>query len=118
MAKAAALSLRPLAIRFLADEYDDTSLTVITFLQSIMALYKKEKKRAAQTHLTQEKAEFLVKLLETTFAKLRYFSDEEWGGDDDDEDGEDEVVTAFLDLRKVCRVRLKGKYSIAQAAKL
>lgn len=67
-----------------------------------MAIYKKEKKRAAQTHLTQEKAEFLVKLMETTFSKLRYFSDEEWGGDDDDDDdGEDEVVTAFLDMRKV-----------------
>jgi exportin-T len=95
------LNLRPLAIRFLEDEYDDTSLTVIPFLQSILGLYKKEKKRAAQAHLTQEKADFLVKLLETTFSKLRYFTDEEWGGDDDDDDGEDEVVTAFLDMRRV-----------------
>lgn len=101
MAKSAALSLRPLAIRFLGDEYDDTSLTAISFLQSVLVIYKKEKKRAAQTHLTQEKADFLVKLLETTFSKLRYFSDEEWGGDDDDDDGEDEVVTAFLDMRRV-----------------
>lgn len=66
-----------------------------------MAIYKKEKKRSIQTHLTQEKAEFLVKLLETTFSKLRYFSDEEWGGEDDDDDGEDEVVTAFIDTRRV-----------------
>ena len=95
------MNLRPLAIRFLGDEYDDTSLTVIPFLQSILGLYKKEKKRAAQAHLTQEKADFLVKLLETTFSKLRYFTDEEWGGDDDDDDGEDEVVTAFLDMRRV-----------------
>lgn len=67
----------------------------------MLAIYKKEKKRTPQNHLTQEKAEFLVKLLETTFAKLRYFTDEEWGGDEDDEDGDDEVVTAFLDMRRV-----------------
>lgn len=103
--KAAALSAtleqRSLALRFLADEYDDTSSTVIPFFSAILVIYKKEKKRAAQTHLTPEKAEFLNKLLEVTIRKMRYSNEEEWGGEDDaSEDGQDEAVVAFLDFRR------------------
>lgn len=100
-AKSAALAQRPLALRFLADEYDDTSSTVITFVQAILNIYKKEKKRDAAGHFTAEKAEFLSSLLSTTIQKMRYSSEEEWGGDDDDEDGEDEEVIAFAEMRRV-----------------
>lgn len=101
-AKTSALALRPLALRFLADEYDDTSATVIPFFSSILGIYKKEKKRTPQNqnHMTQEKTEFLNRLLEVTIGKMRFSSEEEWGADDDDEDGDDEAVTAFAEFRK------------------
>lgn len=100
-ALSAALALRPTVLRFLEDEYDDTSATVIPYIQSIMSIYKKEKKRNAQGHLTEEKASFLTRLLETTISKMRFSSEEEWGADEDDEDGEDEAVIAFAEMRKV-----------------
>lgn len=101
-AKVAALALRPLGLRFLADEYDDTSATVIPFFGSIMGIYKKEKKRTPQNqpHMTEEKTAFLNRLLEVTIGKMRFSSEEEWGADDEDEDGDDEAVTAFAEFRK------------------
>jgi exportin-T len=101
-AKSGALALRPLGLRFLADEYDDTSATVIPFFSSIMGIYKKEKKRTPQnqSHMTEEKTAFLNRLLEVTIGKMRFSSEEEWGADDDDEDGDDEEVMAFAEFRK------------------
>lgn len=100
-ALASALTLRPLTLRFLDDEYDDTSATVIPFLQNLFSIYKREKKRNAQGHLTADKAEFLRSVMATVFRKMRYSREEEWGGEDDDEDGEDEDVAAFTEYRRV-----------------
>ena len=100
-ALSSALALRPLILRFLGDDYDDTSATVIPFLQSIMSIYKKDKKRNAQGHLTEDKAQYLRELLLTVFRKMRYSREEEWPGDDDEEDGANEDVEAFIEFRKV-----------------
>lgn len=111
------LSLRPLALRFLSDEYDDTALSIIPFLQSLLSLYKKEKKRNASSHLSEEKTSFLCALLQSTIQKMRFSSEEEWGGDSLDNSmnnnnntngiqegsSDDEEFLHFLEVRKNLR---------------
>jgi len=115
-ALAGVLSLRPLALRFLSDDYDDTALSIVPFLQSLLTLYKKEKKRNASSHLSDEKTSFLRALLQTTIQKMRFSSEEEWGGDSlesqnhnnntngiQEGSNDDEEFLHFLEVRKNLR---------------
>jgi exportin-T len=88
----------PLVLRFLADEYDDTASAVFPYTQSMLSLYKKEKKRLQHNPnmFSAEQKKFFSELLNVVLAKMKYSSESEWSGSDDDEDS-----AAFATMRKV-----------------
>ncbi|KAG8906804.1 pre-tRNA nuclear export protein [Tulasnella sp. 403] len=94
--------LLPVAIRFLADEYDDTSSTMFTFFHSILSSYKKAKKASPQTHLTEPKRQFLISTLNVIIQKLKWDSDTAEDEEEFEEMDEDDK-TAFEKMRQDLR---------------
>ncbi|CAG8540097.1 13108_t:CDS:10 [Ambispora gerdemannii] len=78
--------LLPFLLKFLGDEYDETSSAVFSFL-------KKQKKKNGE--LSNSQREFLASLLNVIVLKMRYDDETDWGGTDDDE-----VEAEFLEMRK------------------
>ena len=80
-------------IRFLANEYDDTSCALFPFLGSYLQVLKKLKKINPES-INKDN---LAALLRTLIFKMKYDEDEEYKCGPDA--GEDEAL--FIDLRKV-----------------
>ncbi|CAG8500890.1 6782_t:CDS:10 [Ambispora leptoticha] len=78
--------LLPFLLKFLGDEYDETSSAVFSFL-------KKQKKKNGE--LSNSQREFLASLLNVIVMKMRYDDETDWGGAD-----EEEVEAEFLEMRK------------------
>ncbi len=103
----------PVALRFLADEWDDVSVTVHLFLSHVLAAvcisppvwdychltsvrqYKRQKKNSPVTHMTEEKKQFLSSLLEVAFQKMK------WDTDADPDSMDDDDKLGFDTMRKV-----------------
>ena len=83
----------PYIIRFLSDEYDETSSTVIPCLTDLLTLMRKKSK--SNSNFLSENARMLPLILETVIAKIRYDETFEWGNDDTRTD-----EAEFQDLRK------------------
>ncbi|QRV89824.1 exportin-T protein [Ceratobasidium sp. AG-Ba] len=92
--------LLPIMLRFLADEYDETSSSVFPMLSQIFVVYKRAKKNSPQTHLTSAKRAFLVQTLEILLQKMR------WDPDSDPDDLDDDDRGAFENLRSDLRLFL------------
>ncbi|CAE7129203.1 unnamed protein product [Rhizoctonia solani] len=92
--------LLPTMLRFLADDYDDTSSSVFPMLSQIFVVYKRAKKNSPQTHLTVPKRTFLMQTLEILLQKMR------WNPDDDPDELDDDDRGAFETLRGDLRLFL------------
>ena len=83
----------PYMIRFLSDEYDETSSTVIPCLTDLLTLMRKKTK--SNSRFLSENAMMLPLILDTVIAKIRYDETFEWGKEDTRTD-----EAEFQDLRK------------------
>ena len=83
----------PYMIRFLSDEYDETSSTVISCLTDLLTLMRKKVK--SNSSFLSENAVMLPLILDTVVAKIRYDETFEWGNEDTRTD-----EAEFQDLRK------------------
>ncbi|CAH1763261.1 1504_t:CDS:10 [Entrophospora sp. SA101] len=81
-------------LKFLADEYDDTSSAVFPFVTAFQSLLKRQKKIAGE--LTGEQREFLASLLKVVIIKMKYDESTDWNGTDEEAEEEAE----FLEMRK------------------
>ncbi|SAM06431.1 hypothetical protein [Absidia glauca] len=90
--------LSPYLLKFLANEYDDTTTAVFPFVSDVLSIYKKQKK--AMQPLTQAQLEILGSLLTVIIGKMKYDEDTDWGTDED----EPEEEALFAELRKNLRV--------------
>ncbi|KAI7892452.1 armadillo-type protein [Mucor mucedo] len=93
----------PYLLRFLANEYDDTSSAIFPFVNDMLYIYKKQKKQ--QQPLSQGQHEFLVSLLNVLVVKLRYDDETEWDADED----EPEEEALFFEMRKVPRKKKRER---------
>ncbi|KAG9296389.1 hypothetical protein G9A89_014981 [Geosiphon pyriformis] len=98
--------LLPFLLKFLGDEYDDTSSAVFSFVTGIQSILKKQKKKKGELDGSQR--EFLATLLNVVVIKMRYDDETEWGGID--EDGEEEAQ--FLEIRKSLKGFLDAAWKI------
>ncbi|KAG9000427.1 pre-tRNA nuclear export protein [Tulasnella sp. JGI-2019a] len=99
--------LLPVCIQFLADPFDDTSSTVFTFFNQLFSHYKKARKAAPQTHLTDQKRQFLTTTLNVILQKLKWDSDG-LADEDEYEDMDDDDRGAFEKMRQDLRVLLNA----------
>ena len=83
----------PFIIRFLSDEYDEISATVIPCLTDLLTLMRK--KVRANSKFLSENAMMLPLILDTVIAKIRYDETSSWGNEDTKTD-----EAEFEDLRK------------------
>ncbi|KAI8097196.1 armadillo-type protein [Halteromyces radiatus] len=90
--------LSPYLLKFLANEYDDTTTAVFPFVNDVLSILKKQKK--AMQQFTQAQRELLGSLLSVVIRKMKYDEDTEWGNDED----EPEEEALFTELRKNLRV--------------
>ncbi|KAM0787298.1 hypothetical protein ACM66B_007074 [Microbotryomycetes sp. NB124-2] len=98
-------ALLPLLLQFVSDSNDATALAVFPFANQVLAMYKKEKKRAgpnAAATMTAEKRTFLTELLKATVDKMAYKDDDEWTLSVEGDEDEDEAQ--FAELRKNLRM--------------
>ncbi|KAF8896374.1 armadillo-type protein [Infundibulicybe gibba] len=97
----------PVMLRFLADEYDDTSSTVFPLLQVILTSYKRSRKMSPDP-IDASKRSFLVSLLQVLLEKMKW--DEQADPDDVDEDDNAE----FDKIRKELRTFMDSVLAIDQ----
>ncbi|CEP16433.1 hypothetical protein [Parasitella parasitica] len=88
----------PYLLKFLANEYDDTSSAVFPFVNDMLYIYKRQKK--SMQSFSQGQHQFLASLLNVVVAKLRYDEDTEWSDDQD----EPEEEALFFEMRKNLRI--------------
>ncbi|CAO3620011.1 unnamed protein product [Mucor hiemalis] len=88
----------PHLLKFLANEFDDTSSAVFPFVNDMLYILKRQKKQM-QT-FSQGQHEFLGSLLNVVIVKLRYDDDTEWDADED----EPEEEALFFEMRKNLRI--------------
>ncbi|KAI8639645.1 armadillo-type protein [Parasitella parasitica] len=88
----------PYLLKFLGNEYDDTSSAVFPFVNDMLYIYKRQKK-PMQT-FSQGQHEFLASLLNVVIVKLRYDEDTDWSDDQD----EPEEEALFFEMRKNLRI--------------
>ncbi|KIO34261.1 hypothetical protein M407DRAFT_16794 [Tulasnella calospora MUT 4182] len=98
MAEQLLMQLFPTAIQFLADEYDDTSSTILPLFTIVFSSYKKAKKADPQFHLTDAKRQVVTSTLEVIVQKMKW--DKDIGDDEDDfEDMDEDDKGAFEKMR-------------------
>ncbi|KAI8365847.1 armadillo-type protein [Choanephora cucurbitarum] len=90
--------ITPYLLKFLANEYDDTSSAVFPFVNDMLYLFKRQKKQMQP--FSQGQHEFLGSLLNVVIIKLRYDNDTEWDTDED----EPEEEALFFEMRKNLRI--------------
>ncbi|GJJ08694.1 hypothetical protein Clacol_002913 [Clathrus columnatus] len=90
----------PVMLRFMSDEYDDTSSTVFPLLTNLFTAYKRIKKNNSDELISTEKRTFLKQVLDVVLEKMK------WDSDDDPEDMDEDDSAAFDLLRKDLRIFL------------
>lgn len=96
-ARALILEYLPFLLRFLSDQYDGVSNTVIPATTNLVAWYRKAAEKSSATAIESE----LSSILAATTAKVQYDSSI------DEDDDLDENEEAFVDLRKKLAVLQK-----------
>lgn len=89
-------NLFPYLIRYLSDDYDETSTAVFPFLSDLLVSLRKE---SSSKELSASLKEFLKSLLEAIIKKMKYDESQEW---DDDPDSEEEAE--FQEMRKKLKI--------------
>ncbi|RHZ76816.1 hypothetical protein Glove_189g18 [Diversispora epigaea] len=84
-------------LKFLADEYDDTSCAVFSFLSAFLSVLKKQIKQVGE--LSSSQREFLDSLLKVIVIKMKFDDESDWGGTDDDGEGEAEFSVMRKNLK-------------------
>ncbi|KIM27530.1 hypothetical protein M408DRAFT_329975 [Serendipita vermifera MAFF 305830] len=87
----------PTALRFLADDYDDVSLSMFPLVTEILSSYKKAKQASPDTHMTAEKRTFLEEMLGVLLDMLK------WDEDDEPEIFDEDDIIMFENTRKDVR---------------
>lgn len=112
------LTFLPLALAFLADEYDEPAEQVLPSLHMVLGLYKKMKRQAESmgVAMSAPQTEFVAQLITLVLQKLKADADLDWedsslvggpaSGDTDDDDDDDEQLVKFYELRKQLQVIL------------
>ncbi|ORE03930.1 Xpo1-domain-containing protein [Rhizopus microsporus var. microsporus] len=90
--------MTPYLLKFLANEYDDTSSAVFPFVNDMLYILKKQKKQMQA--FSQGQHEFLGSLLNVVIMKMRYDEETDWGNDED----EPEEEALFFEMRKNLRI--------------
>ncbi|CEJ04892.1 hypothetical protein RMCBS344292_18842 [Rhizopus microsporus] len=90
--------ITPYLLKFLANEYDDTSSAVFPFVNDMLYILKKQKKQMQA--FSQGQHEFLGSLLNVVIMKMRYDEETDWGNDED----EPEEEALFFEMRKNLRI--------------
>ncbi|CAG8633550.1 24667_t:CDS:10 [Dentiscutata erythropus] len=98
--------LLPFLLKFLADEYDDTSCAVFPFVSALQTVLKKQKNCSGV--LTGTQREFLDSLLKVVVLKMKYDDETDWGGTDDGS----EDAAEFLEMRKNLKSFFEAIYHI------
>ncbi|KAJ7593086.1 armadillo-type protein [Mycena floridula] len=88
--------LLPVMLRFMSDEYDDTSSTIFALLQTILSGYKRSRKVSSEP-IDASKRSFLTSLLQVILTKMK------WEEDADPEDQDEDDNADFDKLRKDLR---------------
>ncbi|KAF7327748.1 Exportin-T [Mycena kentingensis (nom. inval.)] len=91
----------PVALRIMADEYDDTSNTVFPMLRAVLLNYKRVKNLAP---LDENKRSFLTSLLQVTITKAK------WDEESDPDDLDEEDSAEFEAIRKELLTLLESTY--------
>lgn len=97
----------PVMLRFMSDEYDDTSSTIFPMLSTILSSYKKAKKVSTDP-IDDSKRSFLTSLLRVILEKFK------WEEDADPDDMDEDDKAAFETLRKDLRTFLDAVLVIDQ----
>ncbi|KAG0985485.1 hypothetical protein G6F29_003983 [Rhizopus arrhizus] len=90
--------ITPYLLKFLSNEYDDTSSAVFPFVNDMLYIFKKQKRQIQP--FSQGQHEFMASLLNVVILKLRYDEDTDWGTDED----EPEEEALFFEMRKNLRI--------------
>ncbi|WBW71081.1 karyopherin/importin-beta family nuclear import receptor Los1 [Schizosaccharomyces osmophilus] len=85
-------TLFPYLIRYLSDDYDETSSAVFPFLSDLLTSLRKE---SSSKPLTDSSKQLLTSLLQALAKKMTYDESQEW-----DDDPESEEEAEFQELRK------------------
>ncbi|ORY05766.1 Xpo1-domain-containing protein [Basidiobolus meristosporus CBS 931.73] len=85
--------LLPYMLKFLGDEYDETSSAVFPFVSELLLMFKRQKK--ITNGLTATQRELLASLIQVVVFKMKYDPDTEWN---DEEEDDEEIL--FSELRK------------------
>lgn len=99
---ALATQLLPLLLSFVEEDVFASSASVLPFTSAILSRYKKDKKLAPESHLSQEKRSFLSQLLRLIVIKFRYPSEDvfDWEPPVLPGETEDEDMVAFYERRR------------------
>ncbi|TFK47820.1 ARM repeat-containing protein [Heliocybe sulcata] len=97
----------PVMLRFMSDEYDDTSATIFPMLSTILSSYKKAKK-VSSNPIDESKRTFLTSLLRVILEKFK------WDEYTDDDEPDEDDKAAFETLRKDLRTFLDAVLVIDQ----
>jgi exportin-T len=123
-----------LILDFLTDEWDELAEAVLPCIADTLSIYKRlkrtEKSIASGTEVspdqlsvvyTQEKADFLSRLMGILLVKMKFDDDTDWNGggsksgESDDEDSDEEEIGKFLKLRKVMQQNAAAIANIDEA---
>ncbi|KAH9449870.1 hypothetical protein MJO29_010704 [Puccinia striiformis f. sp. tritici] len=97
-----ATQLLPLLLSFVEEDVFTCCASVLPFSSAILSRYKKDKKLAPASHLTQDKQTFLCQLLRLIVMKVRYPPDDlfEWEPPALPGETEDEDMVVYHDRRR------------------
>ncbi|KAI8980264.1 armadillo-type protein [Pilobolus umbonatus] len=90
--------IAPFLLKFLSNEYDDTTSAVFPFVNDMLYIFKKQKRQTQS--FTQFQMDFMASLLNVVIVKMRYDDETDWGTDED----EPEEEALFVELRKNLKI--------------
>ncbi|KAK9475508.1 armadillo-type protein [Dipodascopsis tothii] len=89
-------NILPFVLKFLGNEYDDTSVEVFPAVSEYLTFLRREKKKSSE--LSQIRLSILSSLLQTVILKLKYDEQMEWTTNKDDSEND------FIELRGKLRL--------------
>ncbi|MBW0473648.1 hypothetical protein O181_013363 [Austropuccinia psidii MF-1] len=114
---ALATQLLPLLLSFVEDNIFASCAAVLPFVSAILSRYKKDKKMAPTSHMSDDKRTFLCQLLQCVVLKIRFPPDDafDWEPPVLPGETEDEDMTAFLDRRRHLKTVVEAIASIDES---
>ncbi|EJU04760.1 Xpo1-domain-containing protein [Dacryopinax primogenitus] len=107
-AQALVATLLPIALRFLADPFDDVSESVFPFLTQLFVYYRRQRKNLKDGFPLDSREAFFTEFMSVIIQKYQWDKDTEWGIGEDDEEPDDDDMAAFGELRKGLKSFMDG----------